>query len=269
MQKFIHRKKLKPVILFFLVALPIISFSWGVTGHRVVGEIAQRHLTKKAKKELRNLIGMESLSLWANWADFIKSDTTHTWDHVSKWHYVNLPGDLSKTDFLAALQNLKGENLYTQIKTLAAELKDKSMSIEKRQIALRFLIHFVGDLHQPLHVGREENLGGNRIKVSWFDKQTNLHSVWDSDIVEFQQYSYTEYACNLDIANEEEVKSWQESSLEEWFYESYVLANKVYAAVPADGKLGYKYNYIFKSDLDLQLLKGGLRLAKILNEALK
>ena len=65
------------------------------------------------------------------------------------------------------------------------------------------------------------------------------------------------------------MKGWQQSSLEEWFYESYVLANKVYASVPADGKLGYKYNYIFKSDLDLQLLKGGLRLAQILNEALK
>lgn len=73
----------------------------------------------------------------------------------------------------------------------------------------------------------------------------------------------------MDIANAEEVKGWQQSSLEEWFYESYVLANKVYASVPADGKLGYKYNYIFKSDLDLQLLKGGLRLAQILNEALK
>lgn len=269
MRRFINSEMTKTIALFFFLLAPAICFSWGVTGHRVVGEIAQRHLTKKAKKELQNLIGMESLSLWANWADFIKSDTTHTWDHVSKWHYVNLPGNLGKEDFLAALQNLKGENLYTQIKALTTELKDKSLTIEKRQIALRFLVHFVGDLHQPLHVGREEDLGGNRVKVSWFDKQTNLHTVWDSEIVEFQQYSYTEYACNLDIANEEEVKNWQQSSLEEWFYESYVLANKVYASVPADGKLGYKYNYIFKTDLDLQLLKGGLRLAKILNEALK
>ena len=121
----------------------------------------------------------------------------------------------------------------------------------------------------PLHVGREADLGGNRVKVSWFDKQTNLHSVWDTDIVEFQQYSYSEYANNLNIANATDIKNWQESSLEEWFYESYVLANKVYASVPADGKLGYKYNYIFKADLDLQLLKGGLRLAQVLNEALK
>ena len=107
------------------------------------------------------------------------------------------------------------------------------------------------------------------VTVSWFDKPTNLHSVWDNSLVEFQQYSYTEYAAVLDIAPDEEVIAWQQSSLEDWFYESYVLANKVYASVPADGKLGYKYNYIFQQDLDRQLLKGGVRLAKMINEALK
>jgi hypothetical protein len=143
------------------------------------------------------------------------------------------------------------------------------LPIDKRQIALRFLIHFVGDLHQPLHVGREEDQGGNKISVTWFDKQTNLHSVWDNSLVDFQQYSYTEYTTVLDIATAEEVQSWQQSTLEDWFYESYTLANKVYATVPADGKLGYKYNYIFQQDLDRQLLKGGVRLAEMINEALQ
>jgi hypothetical protein len=152
---------------------------------------------------------------------------------------------------------------------MAAQLKDKSLSQEKRQIALRFLIHFVGDLHQPLHVGREEDQGGNRIKVNWFEKETNLHSVWDNSLVDFQQYSYTEYAAVLDIANGEQVLAWQNSSLEDWFYDSYILANRVYASVPADGKLGYKYNYIFQQDLDRQLLKGGVRLAKVINDALQ
>ncbi len=256
-------------ILFFivLISIPVAAFCWGVTGHRVVGEIAQRHLSKKAKRGLRDLIGRENLAMWANWPDFIKSDTTHTWDMASKWHYINMPGDLSKEDFISRLQKLQGENLYTQIKAMVAQLKDHTLSDEKRQIALRFLIHFVGDLHQPLHVGREADQGGNKIAVNWFDKQTNLHSVWDNSLVEFQQYSYSEYAAILDIASEETVEAWQDSSLEEWFYESYVLANKVYASVPADGKLGYKYNYIFQKELDLQLLKGGVRLAELLNDA--
>lgn len=257
----------KRVLLIVLLFAPLYAFCWGVTGHRVVAEIAQRHLSKKAKKELKKLIGRENLAMWANWPDFIKSDTTGTWSMASKWHYVNMPGNLSKEDFINGLQKLPGENLYTQIKAMAAQLKDESLSDEKRQIALRFLLHFVGDLHQPLHVGREEDQGGNKISVSWFDKQTNLHSVWDNSLVEMQQYSYTEYATVLDIASDEQVTEWQNSSLEDWFYDSYVLANKVYASVPADGKLGYKYNYIFQRELDQQLLKGGVRLAKMLNEA--
>lgn len=260
-------KQVKKIFLAILIFSPLYSFCWGVTGHRVVAEIAQNHLSVKSKKELKKLIGKESLAQWANWPDFIKSDTTHTWDMTSKWHYVNIGGNHPKDEFLNKLKNLQGENLYTQIGAMAAQLKDKSLPQEKRQIALRFLIHFVGDLHQPLHVGREEDRGGNDIKVSWFDKPTNLHAVWDGSLVDFQQYSYTEYANYLDIAATDVVKGWQQSSLEEWFYESYTLANKVYVSVPADGKLGFKYNYIFQKDLDLQLLKGGVRLAELINKA--
>jgi hypothetical protein len=269
MSSFFNYKNIKKVFLAVAIFAPLYSFCWGVTGHRVVAEIAQSHLSKKTKKELHKLIGRESLEMWANWPDFIKSDTTHAWDMASKWHYVNLPGNLSKEEFISKLQNLTGENLYTQIKAMEARLKDRSLTDDQRQIALRFLIHFVGDLHQPLHVGREEDQGGNKISVTWFDKPTNLHSVWDNSLVDFQQYSYSEYARVLDIATDDEVNGWQASSLEDWFYESYTLANKVYASVPADGKLGYKYNYIFQHDLDRQLLKGGVRLAKLINEALQ
>jgi hypothetical protein len=261
------RNKFIAALFFILFSfMSFHSYCWGVTGHRVVAEIAQHHLSKKARKNLRKLIGKESLQEWANWPDFIKSDST--WNFASKWHYVNIPGDMTKDQFIPALQNLKGENLYTQIKAMIAQIKDENLPLDKRQIALRFLIHFVGDLHQPLHVGREADQGGNRIKVTWFDKETNLHSVWDNSIVEFQQYSFSEYATTLDITDEGTAASWMSGSLEDWFYDSYQLANKVYASVPADGKLGYRYNYIFKEDLDRQLLKGGLRLAALLKEAL-
>lgn len=263
---FIHAKKFLFVAFLFF---PLFAFCWGVTGHRVVAEIAQNHLSKKAKRELKKLIGRENLAMWANWPDFIRSDTTHAWDMAAKWHYVDLPAGLSKDDFIISLQKLPGENLYTQIKAMMAQVKDHSLSDEKRQIALRFLIHFIGDLHQPLHVGREADAGGNKISVMWFDKQTNLHSVWDASLVDYQQYSYTEYAHVLDIASDQDVEAWQNSSLEDWFYESYVLAGRIYASVPADGKLGFKYNYIFKEVIDMQLLKGGVRLAKVLNEVLE
>jgi hypothetical protein len=259
----------KIVAAFFTICFCISSFSsfcWGVTGHRVVAEIAQHHLNKKARKQLKKLIGRESLQEWANWPDFIKSDSS--WNFASKWHYVNIEGNLPKDQFIAKLKNLPGENLYTQIKSMLAQLGDENLPIDKRQVALRFLIHFVGDLHQPLHVGREADQGGNKIKVTWFDRETNLHSVWDNSLVDFQQYSFCEYANTLDIIDEGTAETWMSGSLEDWFYESYELANKVYASVPADGKLSYRYNYMFKADLDRQLLKGGLRLAVLIKDAL-
>jgi len=86
------------------------AFAWGTTGHRVVAAIAQNHLSPKARLALENLIGRESLAMWANWPDFIKSDTTHTWDSTFKWHYVDLPGALPKDEFIKELKQLPGEN---------------------------------------------------------------------------------------------------------------------------------------------------------------
>jgi len=266
-----HMNKLTaPIFLrtiFISAALVIFqnTVGWGVTGHRTSAEIAQQHLSKKAKKELRKLLGKETLALWSNWPDFIKSDSA--WNHASPWHYVDLPGHMEKEKFIEDLKKLPGKNLYTQIPAMIAELKDKSLSLEKRRTALYFLIHLLGDLHQPLHVGRDEDAGGNKIVVYWFEKRTNLHSLWDSMLIEFQQYSYSEYASILDIAEPEKVKAWQSGSLEDWFYESHVLSDTIYDASPNESKLGYKYNFQFQKMLDEQLLKGGVRMAALLNQA--
>lgn len=260
----------KKLVLFCMVTACIISsntiFAWGVTGHRVVAEIAQRHLSSTAKKELKKLIGNQPMAFWANWPDFIKSDTI--WKYASKWHYVDLPGNLGKDKFITDLKALSGENLYTQISAMEAKIKDKSLSLEERQIALRFLIHFVGDVHQPLHVARDEDQGGNKIMVTWFDKPINLHALWDEALIDFQQWSYTEYATVLNVADKTQVVQWQNAPLEDWFYESHILSDKIYELTPAGSKLSYRYNYLFVQNLNDQLLKGGVRLAKILNDIL-
>lgn len=244
--------------------LSLQTFAWGLTGHRVVAEIAERHLSKKAKKNIKKLMGNEPLAFWANWADFIKSDTAYR--YAGKWHYVNIEGNLSHDQFLEALPAIKTENLYSQIQALQKQLKDKNTTTAEKNTALRFLIHLVGDLGQPLHVGREEDQGGNRISLSWFGTPTNLHRVWDEHLVDFQQWSYTEYATVLNVATQKQVAQWQALPLEEWLYESYIIANKIYASSPANAKLRYEYNYLFVQDMNDQLLKSGVRLAKILNE---
>lgn len=242
--------------------------AWGLTGHRIVAEIAQRHLSKKAQKNLEKLIGKAPLAFWSNWPDFIKSDTTDKWKQTDPWHYVDLPGHIDRETFIQGLKALEGKNLYTQIPEMEALLQNKELPLEQRQIALRFLIHFIGDLHQPLHVGRDEDAGGNKIKVVWFGQASNLHKLWDKQLIDFQQWSYTEYADNIDTAGPAQIARIQSGTLEDWFYESHVLSDEVYDKTPDGASLGYEYNYWFFDSLNKQLLGGGLRLAAVLNRIL-
>lgn len=238
--------------------------AWGVTGHRVVAEIAQRHLSARAQKNVKKLCGGQPMAYWANWADFIKSDSN--WRYAGPWHYVDLEARLSKTDFIAQLKALKPENLYTRMLYFRTVLQNSAASEEEKQVAIRFLIHLVGDLGQPLHVGRNEDQGGNKIQVTWFGTPSNLHRVWDEQLIDFQQWSYTEYANVLDVADRDLVKTWVNTPIEDWFYESHALSDKIYGQIQPGAKLSYQYNFLFVQDVNTQLLKSGLRLAKILNE---
>lgn len=242
--------------------------AWGMTGHRVVAEIADNNLTNKARKEVTKIIGPQKLAYWANWPDFIKSDKS--WKHADACHYVNIPGDMSREQYNVAIENTADENMYKRGLFLINELKNnKELSLEKKQEYLYFLIHIMGDAHQPMHVGREEDLGGNKIKVSWFRDTTNIHTVWDSKLVDYENYSFTEYAGVLDIVTKKERKKMQEGTFADWIYDSYQKANVIYATVKMDDKLGYNYHYDNKNNMEEQLLKGGLRLAQTINTIFK
>ncbi|KUJ53096.1 S1/P1 nuclease [Chryseobacterium sp. JAH] len=254
------------MLLLLMISSSVYSFAWGLTGHRVIAEIAENHLSGKARREIRKMMGQERLAYWANWPDFIKSDTTGVWKQTSVWHYVNID---PQTDFTSFEKNLKaqaGPSLYSQIKTLSTQIKDEKTSEKDRKIALIFLIHMMGDLSQPMHTGKSEDLGGNKINVTYFGEKTNLHSVWDGKLVDSQKYSYTEYAKLLDIKTKDEVKQIQSGTLENWLYDSHQIANKIYAQTPNDSKLAYDYQYKFNDTMERQLLYGGLRLAKVLND---
>lgn len=242
-----------------------ISPTWGATGHRVVGEVANSHLTRRAKKQIRKILGNESIAISSNWADFIKSDTAMK--YIEPWHYINAPWNLNYTDFSAYLQRDSIVDAFTKLNFLISELKNKDLSMVKKQMYLRLLIHIVGDIHQPLHVGRAEDLGGNKIKVFWFNESTNLHSLWDDKLIEFQKLSYTEYTANINHPTTEQRTIWQAQPMSEWLFESYQLADKVYKSVTQpDQKLSYRYNYDHIEMLNGQLLKGGVRLAGLLNQ---
>ena len=253
------------IAVFFIFGIAEAS-AWGVTGHRVVAEIAENHLTNRAKRKLKKLIGKQKLAYWANWPDNVRNSPE--WKNTSTWHYVNIPPQESKEQFIEQLKNNNKPNIYTAIQNVKGVIVDKNTPDADREIYLRFLVHFLGDMMQPMHTGREEDLGGNLIKIQFFKKDTNLHSLWDSGLIDNTKYSYTEYARVLDVKSKEEIKQIQSGSLEDWLYESHQAANQLYASVKPGENYSYDYQEQYKDLLERQLLHAGLRLAKILNEVL-
>ena len=238
---------------------------WSQIGHRVVGEVAESYLSCRAKKNIRKILGNESIAISSNWADFIKSDSTM--NYLDPWHYINVKSGLNYTEFSNYLQQDTIVDAFTKLNFLIKELKNKQTPLDKKQMYLRLVIHIVGDIHQPMHVGRKEDLGGNRINVLWFNEPTNLHAVWDEKLITFQRLSYTEYTTSINYTDKKLRKQWQQQPMSEWLFESYQIADKLYAGITQPNqKLSYRYNYDHIDTLNLQLLKGGVRLAGVLNE---
>ena len=255
---------IKKTILIALISyIPLNAMAWGLLGHRVVGEIAQSYLSKKASREIKKILGHESLAMASNWADFIKSEPSY--NYLSNWHYINLPAGLSSEQIQSSLQKDTATNVYTKIRFLSTELKNNSLDQDKKVMYLRLLIHFVGDLHQPMHTGRFEDLGGNRVQLTWFGQTSNLHRVWDSDLIESQELSYTEYARSLNFIDRSRLFQLQNEDVNTWVEDSYRVSEKIYANVKSGDKLSYRYIYDNLAVADQALLKGGVHLAGLLN----
>jgi hypothetical protein len=252
------------LFIFLAIYIPFQSMGWGVLGHRIVGEIADKYLTKKTRIEIQKILGNESLAMSSNWADFIKSDSSY--DYLDTWHYVNFKKGLTLEQMKAQLKTDTSVNAYTKINFLVSELKKKSLPKDKKQMYLRLLVHFIGDIHQPLHVSPEGTTGGNDIKLNWFSTPSNLHRVWDSHLIDFQQLSYTEHVKAINFVDNARKSKWQHQPISEWLYESYTLAQNLHNEISGPNpRLGYEYNFKHIATLNEQLLKGGVRLAGLLN----
>jgi hypothetical protein len=255
----------KLIIALFIFCAPFTSSAWGLLGHRVIGQIADSYLTKKAKKAITSILGNESVAMSSNWADFVKSDRAY--DYLGNWHYVNFKAGLSQQQFMDFLAADTATNAYTKIKFLANELKNKNLEQDKKILYLRVLIHLVGDIHQPMHTGRSDDFGGNRIRVLWFRDTTNLHSVWDDKLPTFQQLSYTEYATAINHASKDELRILLAEPLETWLYQSYTVAEKLYAEIKTPYQnLDFRYNYNNLQTMNTQFLRGGVHLAALFNQ---
>ncbi|MEJ7589458.1 MAG: S1/P1 nuclease [Ferruginibacter sp.] len=255
----------KLIFLFVCFSISYTTMAWGVEGHRVIGQVADSYLTKKTRKEIAKILGYESVAMASNWADFVKSDSSY--NYLFNWHFINLKAGLSEKELHAYLAMDTAVDAYTKINFLIKALKETGLPAEQKLLYLRLLIHLVGDIHQPMHTARPEDLGGNKIKVLWFGESKNLHQMWDDQLILFQQLSYTEYAAAINHTTSGEVNEWQHDSVSKWVLESYQLAEKIYSEIKQpDQRLDYKYNFNYVSILNQRLLKGGVRLAGLLNE---
>ena len=246
--------------IFILLLIPFNLLGWGKTGHRVVGEIAENNLTEEVREKVRDLLDGHSLANASTWADEMRSNSK--FDKYSSWHYINLPID-KEYDEIPSTAN----NVITQISKAIEVLNSPLANREVKQFYLKYLIHMVGDLHQPLHTGREEDWGGNKIQVNFKGRKgaenwTNLHDLWDAGIIDDYKMSYTEYATKLmDIKK----LDFPQGNALEWSKESHSFVPKIYETT-AGSYLSYDYVYEVLPIIDQRLYQAGIRLSTILNE---
>ncbi|MGB3590558.1 MAG: S1/P1 nuclease [Nonlabens sp.] len=248
--------------LIFLFSCNVDAYDWGKTGHRVTGAIAEKYLSRKAKRAIADLLDGESLALVSTYADEIKSDRSYK--RYGPWHYVNVPFD---STYEQHPKSKKGDVIQGIDKCIAV-LKSNTATREEKAFHLRLLVHLVGDMHQPLHTGLAEDKGGNDFQVQWFRKGTNLHSLWDSKMIDSYGMTYTELADNAQKLSKSQRKQIMSGTHRDWLRDSRVLVKKIYQDTQKGDKLGYRYMYDYFDILRGQLQKGGLRLAALLNDLL-
>lgn len=246
--------------MFFSLIIVFNSYAWDAVGHRIVADIAYHNLNGKARSGCDKLLGKKGMIYQATWADEVRSDSSY--NYSSAWHYQNLAENLSNSALQNLLGNplLEGEHVFFAIEKMTERLKRDKNDAE----ALKFLVHFVGDVHQPMHLGHAADLGGNTLKVNWFRNATNLHSVWDGRIIEAKRMSYTEYSDYLQNKFKNREKEIKGCSFAQSMELVYRLSQKIYD-YPFDDSNNYRYVYDFSDDTDEMLYRAGIMLANILN----
>jgi hypothetical protein len=261
-----------------LLSLSMPSLAWGPEGHRVVADVAVQHLNPKANRQIRDLLGNDDLASSSTWADEIKNERHETYS----WHFVDIPWNASgfsesrdcsrSADNRAASVPDRHNCVVDKILAFQRVLSDRSASRSERTEALKFLVHFVADVHQPLHA-IDEARGGNDIHISEFGqiecggRPCNLHFLWDRGLIEHAHRSEPEYVAHIErLILQSNLQNQGVGTPEDWANESFKIAHQIWLN---DGELVderyYRQNI---GILDERLALAGLRLARLLNRAL-
>lgn len=257
----------KQIMLISLIVLGLSSatsfrcLAWGKTGHRAIAEIAYQQLKPEAKFKITALLGDNYLPLYATWSDDIRSDTSNPLARAH--HYANMA--LNET---YAESSPSEEDIVHILNKMIDQLDNPHSSNDEKAIALKFIIHLVGDIHQPMHVGLSEDAGGNLIEVKWFGEKTNLHKLWDEDLIDFSRLSYTELARFSGTPGENELNGMLNKSVVQWIDETHEQTKLIYENI-GNKDYGYAYYNEYIPIVYKQIQRAGYRLANLLNLLLR
>jgi hypothetical protein len=243
------------------------ALGWGRIGHRVSARLAEARLSPAARAAVRDLLEPgESLADASTWADEHRRDFPES----GPWHYVNVPITESRYDARFCPQ---GGCVVSKIKDFRLILADRDASRADRQKALRFLTHFVQDMHQPVHVGERSDRGGNDLQLQFFGRGSNLHRIWDSGLIEHAYENEEALFQTLETAvGPDLVRLWEQGTVEDWANESFAAAQRAYRVpgtelgLKAGMKLGREYEELHLPVARMRVHQSGVRLAAILNE---
>ncbi|WP_116127226.1 S1/P1 nuclease [Lewinella sp. IMCC34183] len=272
----------------FLLFLPQFVFAWGANGHRIVAQICYDNLNPTARERVDAALGDNYLAQVSTWPDYVRAESG--WDFASPWHYMTVqpgqtvadvvhetaadPGIFDVQEAIAFMSSvLRGDEAA---RTRLTELMEKNgadpLAGSLDATALAFLVHFIADVHMPLHVGKNRDLGGNRITVLYFGDRYNLHSVWDTQIIEQERLSFTEFAAFVSMHTRDRKADWAAAPPQEWMRESVdlreLIYNTLYDRTDRESGLpdfGYDYQHDYLPIVEDRLGAAGYRAAAVLN----
>lgn len=248
------------IITVAMLGASIAAFGWGQKGHDTVAFIAENHLTETTRAAVDSILDGKSPVYWANWLD--NASHTPEYAYTKTWHYKNVDADRTYDDMPA---NPAGDAV-TAVKQQIEKLSDPATTKADAALALKILIHVTGDMHQPMHMGHATDLGGNRVKLKYFNRDKNLHGIWDTDLLESaHRWSYTEWQQQLDRLNDVDEALTVQGSVDDWARETMEITRRCYDFFQPGINVSYNQIAYWAPTIEQQLLRGGLRLAHLLN----
>ncbi len=270
-------KKLFHGIIFFglLSGLPQQSIAWGPVAHKAVGLIAESLLSQQARWSTQHILGKETLAGVSTWADEVRGKKNY-YQQTATYHYEGVRDNATYIESLRAIapEDRRKGGVVAAVSVAIAYLRDPSTPDLDRYDALKFLVHFIGDIHQPLHSGRPEDLGGNSIPVKWFGNPTNLHAIWDSGIINVGHQDLLTSDLSVEEAAMDYARYLYDTQrnytvpvsidVEGWLNESLAYRPQVYNGPFQNDQTGYLKTHL--PFVDFRVYEAGVRLAYVLNQ---